>query len=223
MKVCTKCKESKELNDFTTDNRRTDGRQSQCRVCKNKGNSLSVKKNSVKIREYYCHYRKANKKKISIWNKKYRDTHLEKTKEHIRQWTLKNKERVAGQHRINERKRTSTIKGKLNKNIRSGMCTTLNGSKKGRHWETLVGFTLEELRRHLEKQFKAGMTWENYGPHWHIDHKIPISAFNFKTPEHIDFKRCWALENLQPLEAEKNIKKWAKLEIPFQPSLAINM
>ena len=64
------------------------------------------------------------------------------------------------------------------------------------------------------------MIWGNYGD-WHIDHKIPISAFNFTKPEHEDFKRCWALSNLQPLWAKDNISKNAKLEKHFQPSLAI--
>lgn len=56
---------------------------------------------------------------------------------------------------------------------------------------------------------------------WHIDHKIPKSAFNFETPEDIDFKRCWALKNLQPLWAAENIKKHDRVDKPFQPSLAI--
>jgi hypothetical protein len=63
------------------------------------------------------------------------------------------------------------------------------------------------------------MTWENYGD-WHIDHKIPVSAFNFSKASDIDFKRCWKLSNLQPLWAAQNVSKGNKLERPFQPSLA---
>ena len=29
------------------------------------------------------------------------------------------------------------------------------------------------IRDHLEKQFRDGMTWENHGKVWHIDHRIP--------------------------------------------------
>lgn len=75
---------------------------------------------------------------------------------------------------------------------------------------------------HLERQFLPGMTWENHGRFgWHIDHIIPLSAFNFETPDHIDFKRAWALSNLQPLWWQDNLKKRAKIEGAFQPSLAI--
>lgn len=64
------------------------------------------------------------------------------------------------------------------------------------------------------------MSWEKL-PEIHIDHKIPLAVFNFNTAEDCDFKRAWALENLQPLWAKDNLSKGAKLENPFQPSLLI--
>lgn len=30
------------------------------------------------------------------------------------------------------------------------------------------------LRAHIEAQFVEGMTWDNYGKGWHIDHKKTI-------------------------------------------------
>jgi hypothetical protein len=71
------------------------------------------------------------------------------------------------------------------------------------------------------KLFKPGMTWENYGTYWHIDHKVPVVVHNFNRPEDIDFRLCWALRNLQPLEALENMKKQDKLDKPFQPSLRL--
>ena len=75
--------------------------------------------------------------------------------------------------------------------------------------------------KHIEKKFVSGMSWSNYG-RWHIDHIKPISKFNFVKPEDEDFKRCWALKNLQPLWAEENLSKHNKLEKPIQPSLIFN-
>lgn len=104
-----------------------------------------------------------------------------------------------------------------------GIYGAIKDKKAGRKWETLVGYSLERLMNHLEKLFLPGMTWDNYGKGgWHVDHKIPKSAFNYDAPEHIDFKRCWTLSNLQPLWEPDNLTKWAKLDKPFQPSLAIN-
>ena len=64
------------------------------------------------------------------------------------------------------------------------------------------------------------MSWENYGD-WHVDHKIPLKVFNFTEAEHVDFKKAWALKNLQPLWAKDNFEKNAKLTKHFQPSLLI--
>jgi hypothetical protein len=61
------------------------------------------------------------------------------------------------------------------------------------------------------------MSWDNYGTVWHIDHKIPVSAFNLRCEE--DIKRCWALKNLQPMFADENVMKSDKLDKPFQPML----
>jgi hypothetical protein len=81
----------------------------------------------------------------------------------------------------------------------------------------VICYTENQLKQNLEKQFKNGMTWGNYGVVWHIDHKIPVSAFNLTCSE--DVKRCWALDNLQPLFAGENLRKSNTLERPFQPLL----
>jgi hypothetical protein len=84
-----------------------------------------------------------------------------------------------------------------------------------------VNYTLKDLKKYLEKSFLPGMSWENYGQ-WHVDHRVPLSVFNFEKPEDNDFKRCWALSNLQPLWSIENIKKNNKLDKHFQPSLVFN-
>jgi len=94
------------------------------------------------------------------------------------------------------------------------MRQSLHGCKYNRHWEDLVGYTLQELKEHLEKQFKPGMTWDNHGMYgWHIDHIRPISSYNITDYECDDFKECWSLNNLQPLWAKENIIKGNKYEI----------
>lgn len=69
-----------------------------------------------------------------------------------------------------------------------------------------LGCTLGELKKHLESQFKKGMTWENQGK-WHIDHIIPLASA--KTEKEI-YKLCH-YSNLQPLWARDNIKKNDKI------------
>ena len=69
-----------------------------------------------------------------------------------------------------------------------------------------LGYTINELKEHLEKLFVGGMDWDNYGE-WHIDHIKPVKMFEYKTVKDEGFKECWALKNLQPLWAADNIRK----------------
>ena len=94
----------------------------------------------------------------------------------------------------------------LNSIISNQIRDALKGKKAGRHWESLVDYTLQDLMAHLESLFEPWMNWENYGK-WHIDHKRPKSWFKYKDAEDPEFKKCWSLNNLQPLEAKKNFKK----------------
>lgn len=69
-----------------------------------------------------------------------------------------------------------------------------------------LGCTVPELIKHLEGKFKKGMTWENRGlKGWHIDHVIPLTAFDLTNDE--EFKRACHYTNLQPMWAIANIKK----------------
>ncbi len=84
-------------------------------------------------------------------------------------------------------------------------------SKKGNSYLDKVGYSIEELKKHLESKFQPGMTWDNYGlKGWHIDHIKPDSLFNYKTMDCPEFKECWALNNLQPLWAKDNLSKGCK-------------
>jgi len=107
---------------------------------------------------------------------------------------------------------------RLSNAISASMRNALYGNKNGYHWEALVNYNLPELRKHLQKQFTDGMSWDNYGE-WEIDHVIPVSAFTFASPDDIDFKRCWSLANLRPLWMKDNRSKGKKIIKPFQISL----
>jgi DNA-binding TFAR19-related protein (PDSD5 family) len=167
------------------------------------------------------HYNK-NKQKINQKNKVYADAHKEETRERGHRWRINNPEKAREVQRRHGQKVRSTAMGRISENISSEISRSMKRGPKGRgHWEELVGYTKAQLKRHLESLFTPEMSWENYGSYWHIDHIIPISVFNFSTPEDIDFKKAWSLSNLQPLNAIDNMKKHAKLNKPFQPALAI--
>ena len=185
-----------------------------CTVCKKENDELHKKEKS----EYNKAYRKANRERLLAYDKvRYRA-------DRTRILAVKKKYNKNNRQKINQQKikyRNANPKIKLHHRISERIRKSLKGAKGGRHWEVLVDYTLLELKKHLEKQFLDGMTWENYGPVWHVDHRIPIDAHNFTKSEHEDFKRCWALKNLQPMWAKDNLMKKNKLTKPFQPSLIL--
>lgn len=103
------------------------------------------------------------------------------------------------------------IKGPLSGRMREGVRQSLFHGKKA-SWTKLVGYTVDDLRRHLERQFANGMSWANFGD-WHIDHIVPISHFKFSSAEDEQFKQCWAITNLRPLWARANISKGARRDL----------
>ena len=115
-----------------------------------------------------------------------------------------------------------TTKEWLNRILSNYVRRTLGKGGRGSAWKKSVGYDIPQLMQHLEKQFTVGMAWENYGK-WHIDHIIPRAVFNYRKVTDIDFKKCWALSNLQPLWAKDNWNKSAKLSKSFQPSLSLSL
>ncbi len=98
----------------------------------------------------------------------------------------------------------------INNRMRAGMWASIKGKKAGRSWQKLVGYSTADLILHLERQFQRGMTWDNFGD-WHIDHRRPLASFSFTGPDDPEFKEAWALTNLQPLWAQENIAKRARI------------
>lgn len=122
------------------------------------------------------------------------------------------------------RRRRATERGKVYTRMSAAMSNALkrfNASGKARSsWVSLVGYTVEDLAARLKKTMPQDYTWADFMTgELHIEHIVPVSAFNFTTPQCHDFKRCWALSNLRLLPALENLKKGTKLLAPFQPSL----
>ena len=114
--------------------------------------------------------------------------------------------------RLHAAKRRATPSGALKNRIAVGIIRSLRGGKGGIRTEKLVGYSMEELKTHLERQFLRGMGWHNMGQ-WHIDHIIPLSSFTITGPDDPELRRAWALTNLRPLWAADNLIKSDKQEV----------
>ena len=98
----------------------------------------------------------------------------------------------------------------------------LNRFAKGKHSSSikqLLGCSMGEFKLHLQAQFKTGMSWDNYGTAWHIDHILPCSSFNHADRKQVE--ACWHWTNLRPMNAKDNIRKGARITNP-QMSLLIS-
>ncbi len=154
-------------------------------------------------------YRQKNLEKLREMEKESYERHKDSKAERCKSWREKNPEKVRG-YALRHRN-----KNKLNHNVRTLVWGSLKGKKHGRHWEDLVGYTVAELRTHLESLFQPGMSWDNYGRDgWHVDHIRPVSSFTFSGADCQEFKECWALSNLQPLWADENVRKSNKWRTP---------
>jgi len=184
-KKCNKCDELKPIINFYKNYIYPDGYRSFCKICISKKSQSYYKNNIKQIRNKVVNWQLENYGLVKKYIKKYKD-----------------------------KKRNSDISFKINNSISSSINNSLKNNRMGNHWEKLVGYTLNNLINHLEKKFKQGMSWNNYGLRgWHIDHIIPISLWKFEKPENREFKQCWALANLQPLWAKENIRKRNKIDI----------
>ena len=161
-------------------------------------------------------YKKQYRKYI-VYQEKYRKKNREKINQKIREWYYKNKDRVRANQRIYERE--GAYRNSLHFKIKDGMRKRIlevlkrDGGKKTQRTMKLVGCTIEELKQHIEKQFKPGMSWEQRNS-FHIDHIIPCASFDLtKLSEQ---KKCFHYTNLQPLYPIENIKKGAKLNYESQ-------
>lgn len=94
---------------------------------------------------------------------------------------------------------------KLQSRLRNRMYCVMRGFNKSAASMKLIGGTRAEVRSVLETRFKEGMSWENYGSLWHVDHVVPCRWFDLSKPEHQ--RACFHHSNLQPEYAKHNITK----------------
>jgi hypothetical protein len=222
-KICGKCIEIKETINFGIDSRTKSGYRSTCNDCRKIESKEYRDKNPQKRKEILLKYYQNNKEKELLRFKKYRESNPEKRKETCRKYVENNKDKH-NEYSKNWKKleRIKNPKYKLINNLRKRTKDFLNYKKENKNTKIIdiVGCSPQFLKEHLEKKFKDGMSWENYGFYgWHIDHIIPLSSA--KTEEEI-YKLCH-YTNLQPLWAKENLKKNNKIidYSNFKPSDAM--
>lgn len=155
---------------------------------------------------------KDHQEQAKATRKEYYETNKEKLLSNNKEWAENNREKMLEYCRNHKRKRRAeSVSYRISDNFRGRINRILKGNVKTESCLSFVGYTKQELMDHLESLFDENMTWDNYGFYgWHVDHIKPISSFDIKSNSCPEFKKCWALSNLQPLWWIDNIKKGAK-------------
>lgn len=79
--------------------------------------------------------------------------------------------------------------------------------------EKHLGYKMSRLTRKLKRELaeKHGMGLRAaFAAGWHLDHIRPLSSFDIKEVGDAEFKKCWAVANLEMIPAEDNLAKGAK-------------
>jgi hypothetical protein len=198
--TCKECleQERKENKDKITEYNKKYWQETQEE--QKKKNKEWREKNKEHIKEKMTEWLEKNKEHKKKKDKECRGAHREKYRENMRIWRKKNYQDL----KTNPDRKEEYIKYKLKSNTGRRIREILT-QKKSQRVKEYVGCSFDELKTHLSLKFQKGMTWDNYGSEWHIDHIIPCTAFNFL--DDIEAKACFYYKNLQPLWGPENIKK----------------
>jgi len=107
---------------------------------------------------------------------------------------------------LKERLRQQARKQKKRARTGEAIRSTIRRNGRAPSLEKMFGYTIPELKAHLERQFTKRMNWDRFlSGEIHIDHIHPQSKFDLSDDE--QWKRCWCLSNLRPLWARDNLEK----------------
>lgn len=216
-KICKECNIEKSLDDYYFSRNIP---RSLCKVCFNKKSlenyynkheqykqkakiNRANKPQEYKYQPYSPEYYVKNKEAHKIRQRRYEEKYPEKIKARSRAYKQLNKEKI--RVKKNERLRTD-VNFKLRKSIRNRLQLALKHNYTTGLAFLNLGCSLGELKLHLEKQFKPGMSWENWKfDGWHLDHIIPLCKFDLTNDEQVKIATHYT--NLQPLWAKDNLSK----------------
>lgn len=85
----------------------------------------------------------------------------------------------------------------LDRNIKVSLYRAIKKGT-GFRWGKILGYNIEDVKKHLETFFDENMNWENYGSYWGITFFIPRRLYNFTNFKSEEFRKCWSLKNLKP-------------------------
>jgi len=179
-----------------------------CKNCYNAKTNDYKKNNKEKVLQNHKEYYEANKEKIAEYYKEHYEVNKNTYLKNNKKWRSENREHI--RKKENERLRKDPNL-RLRKNYRRRIWSALKG-KGYKEASTLeyLDCDVEFLKKWLEYNFEDGMTFDNYGPYWHVDHVIPCAKFDLTDPNEI--AHCFHWVNLKPMKGSENMSKHADID-----------
>ena len=148
----------------------------------------------------------ANSEKYKEQNQRYRRKNIEKVRAASRDYYYTHKEKqIKRKVEYNRKRYQDNLQVRLAQVLRSRIGNAIKYGSAVRD----LGCTIVEFKMYIEKQFKEGMTWDNWSLNgWHLDHILPLSSFDLTHKE--EFLVAANYNNYQPLWAYDNRSKGGK-------------
>lgn len=139
------------------------------------------------------------------YSRKWHKENLERSRKNTREYYFKNKEKVISKNRERYRKNPCS---NLNHCTSIALRRAIRNIKYNSSYFDKLGYTKYDFIKHIKRKFKKGMTLNNHGEIWEIDHIVPVCKFDCRKKD--QYKKCWSLKNLQPLYVQENRSKGNK-------------
>jgi hypothetical protein len=123
-----------------------------------------------------------------------------------KQCVAKYGERLRRSRGVKPKRVADSVQVKIANALRCRMWHALKGDVKITHTLEILGCNLDLFKVYMERRFKPGMTWDNYGHKgWHIGHIKDCCAFDLSDPA--QQRQCFHYTNMEPQWALDNWKK----------------
>ncbi len=226
-KRCCSCRTVKPRAEFGKNKCTQDGLEARCNGCRKAHRVANAEKTAARNKRYRENqgdalrakkreYRVKNIDRIKARLREYHAANREKQLENMKAYRVSNAEAISAQRREYRESKKDDAVYQLGERLRGRTAKAFSAFRakgisavKAAPTEALLGMSFERVLHWIEFLFEPGMTWENYGSHWHVDHVLPVAAFDLSVEE--QQRICFRWTNIQPKTAADNIAKRDKI------------
>ena len=209
-KICSKCKNEKELSEFNF-RKDTQRYRNQCRDCIKLINKVyqTMCRDEISVKRKRFRENLKNKNLKRIYDIDFRERNREKIQLYKKNYFQNNKEEL---YKKIKKRKDEDNNFRLACNLRKRILNAFEARnvRKTNKTFSLLGCSHSFLRLWIESQLYGEMTLENYGKIWCLDHCLPIASFNLLDEN--DIKKCFNWINLRPMYVKDNIIKSDKID-----------